>query len=130
MKRVLILWIVSAFFLSLVASSAVAAPPETNPNYTTIEIVCDGETLTIVEKSGAVFVEGTSQPGIARSFTIFADIDGDGDEEIVFESRNQIGKGLEGRTMVLHLQRGRGDGPLPWRGCRLLSPRDVALPFP
>jgi hypothetical protein len=99
LKRVLILSLVSALFLSLVASSAVAAPPETNPNYTTIEIVCDGETLTLVEKSGAVFVEGTSRPGIALSFTVFADTDGDGDEELVFESRNQIGMGLEGSTM-------------------------------
>jgi hypothetical protein len=91
---------VSALVLSLVASSPVAAPPETNPNYTTIEVNCDGETLTLVEVGGGVaFVQGTSKPGIALSLTVFADTDGDGDEEVVFQSTNEIGKGLEGRTV-------------------------------
>jgi hypothetical protein len=101
LKRVLIVSFVSAFVLSLVASSAVAAPPETNPNYTTIDINCDGETLTLVETGGAVaFVQGTSQPGIALFITVFQDTDGDGDEEVVFQSTNQIGKGVEGRTVL------------------------------
>jgi hypothetical protein len=100
LKRVLVISFVSAFALSLVASSAVAAPPETNPNYTTIEVTCDGETLTLVETGGGVaFVQGTSKPGIALSLTVFADTDGDGDEEIVFQSSNEIGEGIEGRTV-------------------------------
>jgi hypothetical protein len=87
--------------MSLVASSAVAAPPETNPNYTTIEVTCDGETLTLVETGGAVaFVQGTSQPGIAMSLTVFADTDGDGVEEVVFQSSNKIGQGVEGLTVM------------------------------
>ena len=101
MKRVLVFTFVSAFALSLVASGAVAAPPETNPNYTTIEVTCDGETLTLVETGGAVaFVQGTSQPGIALFITVFQDTDGDGDEEVVFQSQNKIGKGVEGRTVL------------------------------
>jgi hypothetical protein len=100
-KRVLVISFVAAFVLSLVASSAVAAPPETNPNYTTIDINCDGETLTLVETGGAVaFVQGTSQPGIALFITVFQDTDGDGDEEVVFQSTNQIGTGVEGRTVL------------------------------
>jgi hypothetical protein len=101
MKRVLILSLVSAFLLSLVASSAVAAPPETNPNYTTIEVTCEGETLTLVEVGGGVaFVQGTSKPGIALSLTVFADTDGDGVEEVVFQSSNKIGQGVEGSTVM------------------------------
>jgi hypothetical protein len=101
LKRVLAISFASAFVLSLVASNGVAAPPETNPNYTTIEVNCDGETLTLVQTGGHVaFVQGTNQPGIALSITVFQDTDGDGDEEIVFQSRNKIGKGLEGRTVL------------------------------
>jgi hypothetical protein len=101
LKRVLILSLVSALFLSLVAASAVAAPPETNPNYTTIEVDCEGETLTVVQTGGpVVFVEGTSRPGIALNLTAFADIDGDGVEEVVFSHTLKLGRGLEGRTVM------------------------------
>jgi hypothetical protein len=96
----LILSLVSAFVLALIAPSALAAPPETNPNYFLIEVTCDGETLTLVDTGGAVaFVEGTSQPGIAISTTVFADTDGDGVEEVVFQTPNKVGQGVAGRTV-------------------------------